>query len=306
VSTVTALPDPSTASALSTSAAPWPALGALCVGGPDATSFLNNQFTSHVAAQPDRTWRWSAWCSPKGRVRTTFRLARLGDTWWLMLPAALIEPTLAGLKKYVMRSKVALSASPIGVGPVAVAAAAAPGSVSGDASAPVWHLADARALGVVADRPASVVDATDVLAGAPWVAGDAVEQFLPQMLGLDALGGIRSGAGCYPGQEIVTRTDTLGEVKRVLYRFELAATTEPPAPGTVVRSAGANAAGPATDPAVDAPQALAGHVLHAARAPSGAVIGLAVLDRTRAGEPLAIGAARLASVERVASVHPSA
>ena len=46
---------------------------------------------------------------------------------------------------------------------------------------------------------------------------------MPQMVGLDAIGGVSFGKGCYPGQEIVARTHYLGEVKRRLVRAHVPA-----------------------------------------------------------------------------------
>ena len=43
------------------------------------------------------------------------------------------------------------------------------------------------------------------------------EQFIPQMANLDAIGGISFQKGCYPGQEIVARSQYLGKIKRRMY-----------------------------------------------------------------------------------------
>jgi folate-binding protein YgfZ len=53
-------------------------------------------------------------------------------------------------------------------------------------------------------------------AGIPWITAATREQFVPQMVALDAIGGVDFQKGCYPGQEIVARTHYLGEVKRAL------------------------------------------------------------------------------------------
>jgi folate-binding protein YgfZ len=44
------------------------------------------------------------------------------------------------------------------------------------------------------------------------------EEFVPQMANFEQLGGVSFHKGCYPGQEIVARTQYLGKVKRHLYR----------------------------------------------------------------------------------------
>ena len=47
------------------------------------------------------------------------------------------------------------------------------------------------------------------------------ELFIPQMLNLQAVGGVSFKKGCYTGQEIVARMQYLGKLKRRLYRLSL-------------------------------------------------------------------------------------
>ena len=54
----------------------------------------------------------------------------------------------------------------------------------------------------------------DIMSGIPWLTTATSEQFIPQMLNLDQLGGISFSKGCYTGQEIVARTHYLGKAKR--------------------------------------------------------------------------------------------
>jgi folate-binding protein YgfZ len=57
------------------------------------------------------------------------------------------------------------------------------------------------------------------------------ELFIPQMLNLQAVGGVSFKKGCYTGQEIVARMQYLGKLKRRLYRLALD-DAELPEPGT--------------------------------------------------------------------------
>jgi folate-binding protein YgfZ len=57
----------------------------------------------------------------------------------------------------------------------------------------------------------------DILSGIPWLTLATSEEFIPQMLNLDKLGGISLTKGCYTGQEIVARTHYLGKAKRGLF-----------------------------------------------------------------------------------------
>lgn len=70
-----------------------------------------------------------------------------------------------------------------------------------------------------------------IRAGIGQVMPQTRELFIPQMLNLQAVGGVSFKKGCYTGQEIVARMQYLGKLKRRLYRLSLA-TSETPAPGT--------------------------------------------------------------------------
>ena len=71
-----------------------------------------------------------------------------------------------------------------------------------------------------------------IRAGIGQVFASTRDLFIPQMINLQALGGVSFKKGCYTGQEIVARMQYLGKLKRRLYR--LATRGEPdelPAPG---------------------------------------------------------------------------
>lgn len=129
-------------------------------------------------------------------------------------------------------------------------------------------------------------DAVEVAAGRPWVEAGTVESFVPQMLNLDLTGGVSFKKGCYPGQEIVARTQYLGKVKRRMVRLACqSADGALPAPGTPVHAAGDDA------------QAI-GEVVLAAPLAAGQVQLLAVLQMDlAAGADLRLGAPSGAALE---------
>jgi folate-binding protein YgfZ len=54
----------------------------------------------------------------------------------------------------------------------------------------------------------------EIRAGRPLITGATQDQFLPQMVNFEKIGGVSFQKGCYPGQEIVARAQYRGEVKR--------------------------------------------------------------------------------------------
>ncbi|MGV3742984.1 MAG: YgfZ/GcvT domain-containing protein, partial [Burkholderiaceae bacterium] len=55
---------------------------------------------------------------------------------------------------------------------------------------------------------------SEIRAGIPQITAATQEQFVPQMINFELIGGINFKKGCYPGQEIVARTQYLGKLKR--------------------------------------------------------------------------------------------
>jgi folate-binding protein YgfZ len=59
----------------------------------------------------------------------------------------------------------------------------------------------------------------DIADGVAQVYAATSEEFVAQMLNLDALGGIAFDKGCYTGQEVIARAHYRGRVKRRMQRF---------------------------------------------------------------------------------------
>jgi folate-binding protein YgfZ len=57
-------------------------------------------------------------------------------------------------------------------------------------------------------------DWLDIRAGEARVTQAVVEQFVPQMVNYDVIGAVNFRKGCYPGQEVVARSQYRGTIKR--------------------------------------------------------------------------------------------
>jgi folate-binding protein YgfZ len=75
----------------------------------------------------------------------------------------------------------------------------------------------------------------DIEAGIPVITPPIQDEFVPQMVNLDLIGGVSYTKGCYPGQEIVARTHYLGRLKQRMYRVRIS-TLELPAAGDALYS----------------------------------------------------------------------
>ncbi|EUB86896.1 CAF17-like 4Fe-4S cluster assembly/insertion protein YgfZ [Pseudomonas sp. GM30] len=233
--------------------------GVLAVRGVDAGKFLQGQLTCNINYLSDSRASLGARCTQKGRMQSSFRILLEGDGVLLAMASELLEPQLADLKKYAVFSKSKLTDES--------AAWVRFGLEHGDAALinlglnlpgetdSVVRNAGLIAIRVSPDRaelwvPADQVDAIkaklaaalpegelnqwllgQIRAGIGQVMPTTRELFIPQMLNLQAVGGVSFKKGCYTGQEIVARMQYLGKLKRRLYRVELDA-TELPEPGT--------------------------------------------------------------------------
>lgn len=232
--------------------------------GADAASFLHSQLTQDFALLDREHARLAGFCTAKGRLLATLVGWRGGDEEILLaLPAETLAATLKRLSMFVMRAKCKLSDA---------SAEFAVYGLLGTPAAQAWTLArdgDAvqialpgagRALRVQpADAPAPAGETltaddwawAEAEAGMAWVRGATVEAFVPQMINFEVLGGVNFKKGCYPGQEIVARSQYRGTLKRRLQVFETegAATVgqeifhsaDPEQPAGVVASAGSRA-----------------------------------------------------------------
>jgi len=60
----------------------------------------------------------------------------------------------------------------------------------------------------------SAWDLAEVQAGVAFLHGELLDTFVPQMLNYESIGGVNFKKGCYPGQEVVARSQFRGTLKR--------------------------------------------------------------------------------------------
>ena len=244
-------------------------LGLIRIDGEDAAGFLQNQFTNDVREVTGSSSQLSAWCSPKGRALACFRLFMMAGCYYMQLPYTLVSPTREKLARYVLMSKVTLEESSDKFATMGLAGPQAeillnklfpaiPAEVNEVVHQPgctLLRVPGSSPRFVIIGEPARLVPLwltlstrtqpaasncwrlLDIQAGLPAVYPETVEAFVPQMLNLQAVGGLSFTKGCYPGQEVVARMQYLGKLKRRMYRAVVDADTSPQ-PGDSLRVAG--------------------------------------------------------------------
>lgn len=269
--------------------------GLIACTGEDAQTFLHGQITNDLRGLKEDKAVFAGYCSPKGRLLANFLVFRRGGELIVMLPRSLRDSIQKRLHMFVLRAKVKLRdasgewvvlglsgkqaaelvaarfgqspAAPMDVvqGPegwavrlderrfdVFVTPSAAPG---------LWQQWSAQA------RPvgAPAWDWLMVAAGVPVILPATQDQFVPQMVNMELLGGVSFQKGCYPGQEIVARSQYLGKLKRRMYLAHVETAAE----------AGQELYSPSL------PGQPCGLVVNAAPAPDGGTDLLVVLQQSR-------------------------
>ena len=192
-----------------------PHLKSLSIQGPDALAFGQSQITANMDHWSPHQWYPSAWCNAQGKVRAVV-LVRVTDNrmdW--VAPTSQIDQTLKDLRPFAIGRRVEFGE---------------PGPVFGEFG--VKHsdpLAFDQTRGLSLQPPEALGSQTkavgkdahlwqqaDIAQGLAWLAPELNQQFLPQALGLERLGGLSYQKGCYPGQEVIAKVHYRGKPKHQL------------------------------------------------------------------------------------------
>lgn len=200
--------------------------GILAVTGADARAFLHAQLTNNIEQLPADRSALAGWCTPKGRLLATFLVIPSPDGFLLQLARDIAAPVAKRLSMYILRSKVRIADesdawAQYGVWDAGLAVAGVAWE-NGQATVKVGDgrfLRLGKGLSLDATRCEEDWALEEIRAGRPLITAATQDQFVPQMVNFETLGGIDFHKGCYPGQEIVARAQYRGEVKRRMKRF---------------------------------------------------------------------------------------
>jgi folate-binding protein YgfZ len=228
--------------------APLTDLGLIAVTGEEAAPFLHNQLTNDVEHLGAAEARLAGYCSAKGRLLATFLMWKSADGVMLQLPRQ-IQPTVQKrLQMFVLRTKAKLADVSDNVAAMGLAGEQASTVLTQwfpDLPASPYQKIDTEAGTLIrmpnafnAPRYQWITDVgtaqqawpslTEVLTpvgaqawrlaeintAVPQITKPTQEQFVPQMVNFELIGGVNFKKGCYPGQEIVARSQYLGKLKR--------------------------------------------------------------------------------------------
>lgn len=215
----------------------------LAVTGEDRHRFLHGQFINDLNLIKSPAAQLSAWCNPKGQVISNFIIINTGISYLLVFKQELQDTIQKRLTMFVLRSDVKIEdiseTSPLvgfaNINNLSALSDNIPEN-AGDVHASDGliiisypdnsgrYLVTGTVEALINKLPelntktsdSAVWNLLDIKAGLPWITQATQEQFLPQMINLDALHGLSYQKGCYPGQEVIARLHYRGEVKKRL------------------------------------------------------------------------------------------
>ncbi len=223
--------------------------GLLLVSGDDAAAFLHGQLSNDVLALAEGDAQITCWCSPKGRMLVTPLLWKGKQGFFLQMPRAMQPAIQKRLQMFVLRSKVTLtdlSAEWVKIGVAGINSNALEANIhavfgavpaqimasihtdlgrvirlsltrfeiiaSAENAIEIWK----KLMLNVVKVGAGVWDLQIIRDGVIQVLPETQDQFVPQAANFELIGGVNFKKGCYPGQEIIARTQYRGILKRRL------------------------------------------------------------------------------------------
>jgi tRNA-modifying protein YgfZ len=265
--------------------------GVIDANGDDAASFLHGQLTNDTQHLDAANARLAGYCSAKGRLLASFLSWRCGETIRLLVSKDVQAAVQKRLTMFVLRAKAKLTDASGELAMVGLAGDvrkalsgvfdALPDGVHVKVDGPAGSLirvpdalgklrflwvgpkaeVEARLpelVGKLTCVSPAVWDWLDIRAGEPRITQPVVEQFVPQMVNFDVLGGVNFRKGCYPGQEVVARSQYRGTIKRRTSLANVAGELDTVRPGAELFH-------------TDDPGQPCGMVVNAASAPDGGV-----------------------------------
>ena len=214
--------------------------GVIRAHGADAAKFLHGQLTQDVLQLGRSQARIAGYCSAKGRLLASFVLWKTSDDEVLLAcHTSVLAATLKRLSMFVMRAQCKLTDATDEISLQGFTGDRAAGETEGlpawgkrddaqgawirlpdvDGLARAWHVTAASSAAPADPAALRAWQQLEIDSGIVTIEAATVDQFVPQMLNFELIGAVNFQKGCYPGQEVVARSQYRGTAKRRTFLF---------------------------------------------------------------------------------------
>jgi len=219
---------------------------AISLTGEEQSKYLQGQITCDVNSLAQDKLLYGAHCNAKGKVFSCFRLFDRNDQHLLFQPKTTIIKSLTELQKFGVFAKVTIATADdlafvALVGEQAVELLRAQFSLIPDSLSPTVQVGSTTLVYIagkidryliIDNQPALTTlcaslslpvfgsqlwNLLEITEGIPSLTSENEQEYVPQMLNMQAINGISFTKGCYLGQETVARMQYLGKNKKALF-----------------------------------------------------------------------------------------
>ena len=221
----------------------------ISISGADSTEFIQGQMTQDISAIGDDEARMTAILNPQGRVMSTALIMHWDDSIILVLNKDTVDDLIVWLSRFILRSKVTVSRLEAHIYGLNQNLA----NIESDSLDLEKEIFCLRSIETDAERTLLITKSlhdfskssittmssrnwqlADIQAGIPIIYKENIAKFIPQMVNLDLINGISFNKGCYTGQEIVSRVQHTGKIKRRMFHISTQQSNTEIRPGTPV------------------------------------------------------------------------
>ncbi|MDG1752396.1 MAG: tRNA-modifying protein YgfZ [Thalassotalea sp.] len=219
---------------------------AISLIGEEQSKYLQGQVTCDVNELEQKSLLHGAHCNAKGKVFSCFRLFNREQQHLLFQPKATIESSLSELKKFGVFAKVEISSTdnlafiaivgeqagehlkakfaqiPDSLSPVVQVGTTTLVYLAGELTRYliIEESENINAIISTFELPvfsSDIWNLLEITEGIPALTMQTENEYVPQMLNMQAIHGISFTKGCYLGQETVARMQYLGKNKKALF-----------------------------------------------------------------------------------------
>ena len=197
------------------------------VAGADSKDFLQRLLTNDLELLANKEMQLSSWCNIKGRVSILIKVVKLEDNFMLLVDDFNLERLMQEFRKFIFNSQVTITniSDNFRIYVSFNKEVESTSNILIRENHLTWEIERIKAESC--NPPNNETDDDDRLYRLycinnliPSLSKNLCDEFLPQEINLEQLGGLSFNKGCFPGQEVIARVKYKGKLKKQLKQFK--------------------------------------------------------------------------------------